>query len=139
MTDQEKVEYWVDLAEYDLETAKALLDSKRYLYVGFMCHQVAEKMLKALYALLIQEVPPKTHNLIRLAELTGILSEMPLAEKQMLTELLPLNIETRYPAYKKELLKELNPARCKELLLLTEQLSNWIRLQLSNGPNNTPV
>lgn len=38
MTDQDKVEYWVDLAEYDLETAKALLESKRYLYVGFMCH-----------------------------------------------------------------------------------------------------
>jgi HEPN domain-containing protein len=35
----DKTEYWLDLAKYDLETAKAMLYSKRYLYVGFMCHQ----------------------------------------------------------------------------------------------------
>jgi len=35
-----KVEYWCELSEYDLETANAMLKSKRYLYVGFMCNQV---------------------------------------------------------------------------------------------------
>ena len=44
---KEKVSYWLDLAEYDLDTAKAMLKSRRYLYVGFMCHQVIEKALKA--------------------------------------------------------------------------------------------
>ncbi len=39
----EKIKYWIDIAEYDLETAKAMLSTKRYLYVGFMCHQVIEK------------------------------------------------------------------------------------------------
>lgn len=33
-----RVQYLIDLAEYDLETASSLLKSKRYLYVGFMCH-----------------------------------------------------------------------------------------------------
>ncbi len=28
---------WIQIAEYDLETAKAMLKSKRYLYVVFMC------------------------------------------------------------------------------------------------------
>ena len=42
----EKVNYWLDLARYDLDTAKAMLDTKRYLYVGFMCHQTIEKGLK---------------------------------------------------------------------------------------------
>lgn len=37
----EKVAYWLDLAEYDLETAMAMLETKRFLYVGFMCHQRA--------------------------------------------------------------------------------------------------
>jgi HEPN domain-containing protein len=40
----EKVKYWVELAEYDLETAKAMLKSKRYLYVGFNCHQTIENV-----------------------------------------------------------------------------------------------
>lgn len=46
----EKVNYWIDLAEYDLETAKAMLDTKRYLYVGFMSHQTIEKGMKAVIA-----------------------------------------------------------------------------------------
>ncbi len=42
----EKVLYWIDIAEYDMETAKVMLEGKRFLYVGFMCHQVIEKILK---------------------------------------------------------------------------------------------
>lgn len=45
MTD--KVRYWVELSDYDLDTAQAMLETRRYLYVGFMCHQVIEKILKA--------------------------------------------------------------------------------------------
>ena len=42
----EKSIYWIEIADYDLETAKAMLVSKRYLYVGFMCHQAIEKILR---------------------------------------------------------------------------------------------
>lgn len=45
----EKIQYWIDIAEYDLETAKVMLEGKRFLYVGFMCHQVIEKVLKGYY------------------------------------------------------------------------------------------
>ena len=44
----DKIQYWLDLAQYDLDTAQAMLETKRYLYVGFMCHQVIEKTLKAI-------------------------------------------------------------------------------------------
>ncbi len=43
----DKVIYWVEMSDYDFDTAKAMLDTKRYLYVAFMCHQVVEKLLKA--------------------------------------------------------------------------------------------
>lgn len=39
MADSEKIKYWTDLSDYDLKTAKAMLKTKRYLYVGFMYHQ----------------------------------------------------------------------------------------------------
>lgn len=45
----EKIRYWIDLAEYDLETARVMLTGKRFLYVGFMCHQAIEKILKGYY------------------------------------------------------------------------------------------
>ena len=39
---------WLASADYDLETADAMLKSRRYLYVVFMCHLALEKTLKAL-------------------------------------------------------------------------------------------
>ncbi|HDP80310.1 MAG TPA: HEPN domain-containing protein [Spirochaetes bacterium] len=49
MDKEQKTQYWQDMAGYDLETARAMLSTGRYLYVGFMCHQTVEKSLKAYY------------------------------------------------------------------------------------------
>jgi HEPN domain-containing protein len=46
---EDKVKYWLELSDYDFETAEAMLSSGRYLYVGFMCHQTIEKILKAYF------------------------------------------------------------------------------------------
>jgi len=45
----EKIRYWTDLSEYDFDTALLMLNGGKYLYVGFMCHQSVEKILKAYY------------------------------------------------------------------------------------------
>ena len=42
-----KTAYWLDCADYDLQTAKAMLETKRFLYVGFMCHQTIDKGVKS--------------------------------------------------------------------------------------------
>jgi len=34
---------WIDTANYDLKTAEAMLKSRRYIYVVFMCHLAVEK------------------------------------------------------------------------------------------------
>ena len=36
-----------EMSDYDLETVNAMLLTGRYLYVGSMCHQTIEKILKA--------------------------------------------------------------------------------------------
>ena len=43
----ERANYWLELSDYDIITAKAMLETQRLLYVGFMCHQAIEKILKA--------------------------------------------------------------------------------------------
>ncbi len=63
----EKIKYWIGLSDYDYETAEAMLKSKRYLYVGFMCHQTIEKALKAYFAKVKEGNPPYTHNLTFIA------------------------------------------------------------------------
>lgn len=39
----DKVTYWIDIADYDIETAEAMYSTQRWLYVAFMCHQSIEK------------------------------------------------------------------------------------------------
>ena len=41
---QKIVDNWLSLAEYDLATADAMLQTGRLLYVGFMCQQAIEKI-----------------------------------------------------------------------------------------------
>ena len=72
---QDKVKYWVELADYDFDTALAMLETKRFLYVGFMCHQVIEKMLKAYWSNVLEEPALKIHSLSRLAEKSVAISE----------------------------------------------------------------
>ena len=46
---KDKVNYWVELSDYDYDTAIAMQQSSRYLYVGFLCHQTIEKILKKIF------------------------------------------------------------------------------------------
>lgn len=126
----EKVKYWVELADYDYETAIAMLDSKRYLYVGFMCHQVIEKMLKAYWSKMLDEPPLKIHTLSRLAERSGLDSEMDENQQNFIDLLEPLNIEARYPSYKERLLSALNEERCQDIIERTNNLRLWIKSKL---------
>lgn len=77
MNDFNKTEYWFDSAEYDLQTAHAMLETQRLLYVGFMCHQTIEKALKGIYvSRKPEEELPYIHKLVRLANLSEISEEM---------------------------------------------------------------
>jgi HEPN domain-containing protein len=123
-------EYWLDLAKYDLETAKAMNDSKRYLYVGFMCHQVIEKVLKAYYTSRFVDTPPYTHNLRLLAQKAGLYSALPDEQKNFLDFLGPLNIEARYPTKKDKLLALLSEEKCIEIIHQTESQLQWVMMKL---------
>lgn len=125
----EKIKYWIDLAEYDLETAKAMLDTKRYLYVGFMCHQTIEKGLKAAIAK-GGEFPPKIHNLDILSDKANLTSNMTDEQLKFIVSINPLNIESRYPKYQDKINKMLTPEICKKVINETEEFLEWIKMQL---------
>lgn len=120
-------EYWFDLAEYDLITAKAMLDTKRFLYVGFMCHQSIEKVLKGYCVLKGIARIPHTHNLLLLAEKSTIIESMSEVQLDFIDFLQPLNIEARYPEVKKKLLDVLTEEKCNEIYSLTKELLKWIK------------
>jgi HEPN domain-containing protein len=125
-----KIKYWIDISDYDIETAKAMLKTERMLYVGFMCHQSIEKILKAYWEKTKNDHPPKTHNLTRLSYDTELESLMGIDQIELLSELEPLQIESRYPSYKDQLLNSLTREYSEDLIKRTGELQQWIKMKL---------
>jgi HEPN domain-containing protein len=128
----DNVKYWLAIADYDIETAKAIMKTGRYLYVGFMCHQVIEKSLKAVIARDCDEgeFPPKTHHLLKLADRAGLFNKMSPEQQDFIKELNPMNIEARYPEYKEQIAAGLSKDICAEMIAGTEEMLCWIKERL---------
>jgi HEPN domain-containing protein len=119
------VEHWVERSKYDLDTAKAMLDTGRYLYVSYMCQQAIEKILKAIIAQQGKENFP-IHNLNRLAEISLIDSEMNAEKFNFLAELTPYNIEARYGDYKESLSEIINDKKAQKVYEKTLEIHEWL-------------
>lgn len=66
-----QIEHWQTGAEEAFETAELLLSGNRNIHCLFFCHLSMEKALKARVVMNTREFAPKTHNLLRLAELAS--------------------------------------------------------------------
>jgi HEPN domain-containing protein len=100
----EHIQFWINSAEHDLDTAETLFAVGKYDWCLFLGHLVLEKALKAFYVRdNDNRIPPKTHNLVKLAEKTTL--PMNLEKRIFLDEVNDFNIETRYPEYKQEFYK----------------------------------
>ena len=84
-----------------------------------------EKILKALWLKNNEEIiPPKTHNLLKLADQSGLkLSD---ENKKLLLDVTGFNIEARYPDYKFEFYKKCTEEFAKNYLNKIEQFHKCI-------------
>ena len=119
---------WSRQAEYDMDTAWAMLDSKRYIYCVFMCHLSIEKALKALYTKKHGKNPPKTHNLVYLAQ--NIHLGLPEQIKEFLEMLDDVSVPTRYPEELEKLIKQYNENRTKSILDKSRKALGWLKQEL---------
>jgi len=129
VNEYDKTAYWIEMSEYDFRTAKWMYRVRRYLYVGFMCHQAVEKMLKARF---VESQPPEqlpyTHKLVEIATKAGVFDKMDDSQKTFLRELTPLNIEARYPKAKDQAFAILTRAYTKTLLIRTAEMMKWLKV-----------
>jgi len=116
--------YWINLSKYDIDTAKAMLASRRYLYVLFTCQQAIEKMLKALVVKNTGSFPPKIHDLVKLLTIAGI--EAPDEKKEFLAKLNYYYLETRYPAELSEISKLIKRQTALNIFNETRKMLKWL-------------
>lgn len=124
MTKEEHIKYWRDSAQHDLESAETIFTSRRYDWCLFVGHLALEKILKSIFVdRNDNNIPPKTHNLVRLAEL----AKLELSEEQrfFLDKINDFNIQGRYPDYKLEFYKRCDAKYAKEQLSKIKEFYIW--------------
>ena len=124
------VENWLALAQYDLATAEAMLHAQRYLYVGFMCQQAIEKILKASYVKHHGSTPPYTHNLLRLIAELPWKGDVDAPMMEVMEKLNSYYIESRYTEDIQELAAALTETKAGSILTSTRETFTWIKSKL---------
>jgi len=135
----DKVQYWLDLCDDNLITAKWLIKGKRYLDTAFFCHQITEKALKAVVASVTAETPPKIHDLHKLAMRGNISSQLTDSQRTFLNSIAGYQIEARYPEEKERIAKTLTAEICKQYLDETEEFLCWIKKKLEKSLESMPT
>ena len=122
----EHIKYWLNSADHDLDAAESLFSAGKYDWCLFLGHLVLEKGLKAFYVKDNENrMPPKTHNLVKLAEKTTIPLNAEL--KLFLDEVNDFNLEVRYPEYKQEFYKTCTMKFAEEYLNKIKEHYKWIK------------
>ena len=123
------VGHWVERARYDLDSAKAMLECNRYLYVAYMCQQAIERIIKAIIAQEGKDNFP-IHNLIRLSEIAEIRDDLSDEIFNFLAELTPYHIEARYGDYKESLSEIINGDTAEKLYNKSREIFQWLYLKI---------
>lgn len=117
-----EIQKWLDIAKEDLDVAKELLSSGRYLYATFFCQQAVEKVFKAVIALRKEGEPPFIHNLVRLAELADFKCDEPTTE--ILEDLSLHYIKGRYMVEREKLPGNRRDFTAK-MIKFSEEVLSW--------------
>lgn len=129
MNIEEHILYWLDSADNDLSAAEHLFRSKKFDWCLFIGHLVVEKTLKAYFVYRNEnKIPPKTHNLLKLAEQSGLsLTE---EQKLFLDEVNDFNLEVRYPEYRKEFYKLCTIDFTNRYFIQIKEFSEWLKSRI---------
>ena len=130
MNKQEIIQNWIYLSDYDIATAKVMLETKRYLYVAFMCQQAIEKLLKACFVKEKEQTPPFRHSLIRLSEKLSVFEYIEFNYQNDLELLNSYYIESRYSEDYQEISKTISPKKAKKMFDFTEEFLQWLKSQM---------
>jgi len=120
--------HWIATSDNDYETMYHLYDTKDFHWSLFIGHLVIEKLLKAGIVKETKKHAPFTHDLRRLANLSGLeFDEIVFAWLDTITT---FNLNTRYDNYKQEFYKKCTFEYTSEWIENIKKLRGWIKMKL---------
>jgi len=98
---EKQVEYWREGSKEDWDVADDLVKRGKIRHGLFFAHLAVEKALKAIVSRETHDIPPRIHDLLRLAEIAGISLEQ--HQVDLLSDVSNFNLTGRYPRSKHHL------------------------------------
>jgi HEPN domain-containing protein len=127
-TIEDRIQYWIAISDKDLTVGHTLFNGGHYSYVGFICQQTVEKILKGCYVKVNQKVPPFTHKLKYLATECSLWNSLTDQQQKLIDDIKDFSIEARYPGEDNiPIQEELNREQALEMLEQTNNLQQWIK------------
>ncbi|MDR2607986.1 MAG: HEPN domain-containing protein [Treponema sp.] len=129
MTNEEKYTYWLTHAQYDIDTAGAMLASGRWFYVVFMCQQAVEKLVKGLYTVYIDDNVPRVHNIKTLFERFEDKLTVPILPEvfQLFDVLSSHYLGSRYPDFMNDPAKNVSEGNAKNIFNKSKEVFQWLQ------------
>ena len=112
-------------SQEDIEVAAILCEKGRFRHALFFAHLAIEKALKAHVSRHTGEVPPKVHNLTRLAEKAAL--SLDPAQRDLLLAFDEYQLEGRYPDM---VSAPIEGCEAREQLANAEGIQQWLISQL---------
>jgi len=129
ISDPERIiNHWVEGSDDDHSTMMAMFEAGRYGWALFMGHLMMEKLLKALYVKVNNGHPPYTHNLLRLADLSGL--EIDDETRTFLSTVTAFNINARYDDYKRTFQRTCTRTFTEQWIRTLQHKRLWMRTLL---------
>jgi HEPN domain-containing protein len=122
---QNQIEYWKTGAEEDFAAAQPLLEKGYLRHCLFFVHLALEKMLKAHVVVQTREIPPRIHNLVRLAQLARL--ELNKEQESFLRRFDVYQLEGRYPDSQQV---TINLKIAREEIQKAKETLQWLKAQL---------
>ena len=124
------ISFWVEGSDRDFIAMNHLFEKGDFHWALFIGHLVIEKLLKALVINKTGELPPFSHNLLRLAEKSEI--EFTDEQKDILVTITTFNIQARYDDYKLAFYKSCTKEFTQKWLQEIKGFREWIKTQHLN-------
>ena len=122
---QKQIDFWRTSSDEDFAAAESLLEKGHLRHCLFFAYLAIEKMLKAHVTRRTNDVPPRIHHLVRLAEIAGL--KLELEQENFLREFGVYQLEGRYPD-SEQISPDLNTAR--EEISRAREMLKWLKTQL---------
>jgi HEPN domain-containing protein len=128
MNSQKKLQIWLDKAKYDLETAEAMFNAERWLYVSVMCQQTIERLVKGLYTFYIDDNVPRSHNITKIIKQFENQFSSPIFQDRLkfFDQLSIFYLEDRYEVEIENMNELFNKEQARKILLETKEAYKWL-------------